>query len=182
MDRKTRICVWIIILGLINFLVFLGMYVIIGGDAKNGQVWKDEHGKLRYLIQMRGAEAEAADPGKPPPMPATRPGDGDRPKSPMFVRIGSTNIYKTLSGTPYKDVGQALYIYSGVHSIFIWITVAAVLLAMLTLAKDQLVTAMADKVISGRAIIHVFAAVVICTTLMMTVLFLLDFIQQLRVR
>ena len=39
MDRKSRICVWIIIAGLVNFLAFLAMYIIIGGDAPNGEVF-----------------------------------------------------------------------------------------------------------------------------------------------
>lgn len=171
MDRKTRICIWIIMLGLINFLIFLGMYIIIGGDAKNGRVYKDSAGKVRYLIQMRGREAEYHR-----KTPTTQIDE----RFPL-TRDGDSRVWHGPEGAAYKDIGRELYIYSGVHSIFIWLTVAAVLLAMLTLAKEQLVTAMADKLISGRAIIHIFATVVVCTTLMMTVLFLLDFIRQLKV-
>lgn len=168
---KTRICFWIIVLGLANFLAFLGMYIIIGGDARNGRVERIE-GQVRYLIQMRGSEAEAAR-----ARPATQPAGQD-----SLVRVENTRIYKTSDGTPYKDIGKGLYIYSGVHSILIWLTVAAVLLAMLTLVKDQLVTAMGDSLIGSRAVVHIFAAVVVCTTLMMTVLFMLELIQQLQVR
>ena len=170
MDRKTRLCVWIIIIGLGNFLAFLGMYIYIGGDAKNGEVYKDPTGGVHYLIQMRGSDADAARVSQPTTTPD--------PKA-RFIRFQGSRIFHNLNGTPYKDIGKEMYIYSGVHSILIWLTVAAVLLAMLTLAKDQLVTAMEDQPISGRTIIHLFAAVVVCTTLMMTAFFLQDFITQL---
>ncbi|MCG8409150.1 MAG: hypothetical protein MI923_28435 [Phycisphaerales bacterium] len=40
MDRRkrNRICVWLIILGLSNFLVYAIIYAIIGGDAPNGDI------------------------------------------------------------------------------------------------------------------------------------------------
>lgn len=183
MDRKTRICVWIIVLGLANFLAFLAMYIVIGGDARNGRVVRYDAHKRLYLIELRGAEARAV--GEKPPTAQDIATAESRPdKSGDLVRLsGRTNIYKTRAGTvAYKDIGRGLYIYSGIHSIVIWLTVAAVLLAMLTLAKDQLVTAMEDKPISGRAVIHVFATVVVFTTAMMTILFVLDFVAQLRVK
>ena len=125
---------------------------------------------------MRGGEADAAK-LRSLPKTASQPDPKVR-----FIRFESSSIYHNLNGTPYKDIGKDLYVYSGVHSIFIWLTVAAVLLAMLTLAKDQLVTAMEDRLISGRAIIHVFAAVVVFTTLMMTIRFLMEFVNQLKVK
>ena len=40
MTRRTRnlICIWIIALGLCNFVVYTIAYSYIGGDAKNGQI------------------------------------------------------------------------------------------------------------------------------------------------
>jgi len=171
MDRKTRICVWIIILGLVNFIAFTMMYIIIGGDAKNGRV-ETIDGRRCYLVRMRGSEREAASQHV---LPTTLP-TPDRP----LLRVPGTRIYKSYDGTPYKDIGKGPYIYSGVHSILILLTVGAVLLAMLTLAKDHIVTAMENHIINGRALIHVFATVVVLTTVMMMLLFLLDFINELR--
>jgi hypothetical protein len=172
MDRKTHICVWIIVLGLINFVAFLMMYVYIGGDAKNGKVVKFADGKIRYLIEMRGLERDVARTHTPTTLPDPVSG---------LTAVQSTRIYKSSDGTPYKDIGKSLYIYSGLHSIFILITVAAVMLAMLTLAKDQLVTAMEHQFFSGRALIHVFATVVVLTTTMMLIWFIVGFINQLKV-
>lgn len=178
MDRRTQVCIWIIILGLANFIAFTMTYIMLGGDAKNGHVWRESPAKVRYLIQMRGSEAEAAESGRPPKLPAVTTGRSD--PLPRFIRIGTTNIYKTVDGTAYKDVGKAWFVYSGTHSITVLISVAAVLLAMLTLAKDHIVTAMEDHVISGRFIIHTFTLVVVLTSIMMVAMFILDFVTQLK--
>ncbi len=176
MDRRTRICIWIIILGLLNFLAFVMMYIVIRGDAQNGRV--ERMGNRKYfLIQLRGAEADAARQFKPPPF---IPASGPDPRQPL-VQIPGTRIFKSWDGTPYKEISEGLYIYSAIHGISIWITIAAVLPAMLTLAKDQLVTAMEHTLITGRLLIHVFATVVVFATLAMTILFLIDFIKYLRV-
>ncbi|MDD4891298.1 MAG: hypothetical protein PHU85_15360 [Phycisphaerae bacterium] len=183
MDRKTRICVWIILIGLANFMVFLAMYVVIGGDARNGHVERYDKRKVLYLIELRGAEARAVGDTAPTRQEiAVAKSQPDRVSD--LVRLGGrTNIYKSENGKQaFKDIGRGLYIYSAVHSIIIWITIAAVMLAMLTLAKDQLVTAMEDKLISGRALIHVFATVVVLWVSISTIVFVLEFIRQLRVK
>ncbi len=170
MDRKTRICIWVIIIGLVNFVAFTMVYIVIGGDARNGRV-ETIGGKRRYLVQMRGSERDAAT-RHSAAIPASGPD--------KLFNVPGTRIYKTFDGTPYKDIGKGPYVYSGVHSLLVVLTVAAVLLAVLTLAKDHIVTAMEHHVLSGRALIHVFATVVVLTTVMMFLLFLLDFIGQLR--
>jgi hypothetical protein len=40
MDRRTRnrLCIWLIILGLSNFIAYAVVYAIIGGDAPNGYI------------------------------------------------------------------------------------------------------------------------------------------------
>ena len=40
MNRRTRniICLWIIFLGLTNFVSYTVIYGYIGGDAKNGEI------------------------------------------------------------------------------------------------------------------------------------------------
>ena len=41
MDRRTHICLWIIVLGLLNFAAYTVGYLCIGGDAMNGRVYAD---------------------------------------------------------------------------------------------------------------------------------------------
>ena len=40
MDRRTRnrICIWVVVIGMVNFLTYTIAYGYIGGDAKNGRV------------------------------------------------------------------------------------------------------------------------------------------------
>jgi len=136
MDRRTRICVWIIIGGMINFLLFTLIYFAIEGDARNGKVTKEVgSGEIRYYVQMRA--------------------DG-----------------------PANEVAQGWFIYSAIHSLSIWITIAAVLLAMLTLAKDHIINALSES--HGRALISIFAFVVIVAVIIMTTVFLMDFRYQLK--
>ena len=85
MDRRTKICIWVILVGLANFLIYILLYVHFYGEAVNG--WIDPSGgQARYFLQS-GAE-----------------------------------------------VSRGVFIYSAIHSISIWLTVGAVMLAMLTLA------------------------------------------------
>jgi len=97
MDFRTRVCIWVIMVGLANFMVFTVLYVFIGGEAVNGYVIKAADGSLRYELQE-----------------------------------GVT-------------VSRGVFIYSGIHSITIWPTVGAILLAMLTLAKDRIVSSMGGR-------------------------------------
>ncbi len=48
MERRTRIrvCVWLILLGLSNFLVYATVYAFIGGDAPNGNIRLNIDGDL----------------------------------------------------------------------------------------------------------------------------------------
>jgi len=50
MDRRTRICIWIIFLGLGNFLAYVILYWFFWGEAVNG--WVEQHGEgFRYFLQ-----------------------------------------------------------------------------------------------------------------------------------
>jgi hypothetical protein len=131
MDRRTKICVWVIVGGLVNFLLVTIVWFAIGGDAQNGKVVKEmPEGKIRYYVQLR---AEA----------------------------------------PLQEVGNGWFYYSAIHGWSIWITCAAVMLAMLTLAKDRLTTALSED--HGRALIHIFATVVVLASIIFTVIFVMDF-------
>ncbi|HUS46688.1 MAG TPA: hypothetical protein VM098_01105 [Phycisphaerae bacterium] len=111
MNRRTKICVWIIAIGLANFLLYTMGYVCLYGEAINGHI-VIEGGVKHYFLQ---------------------------------------------SGL---EVSRAVFIYSGVHSISIWPTVMAVMLSMLTLAKDRIAASMHSTVVRGRVMITLFAVVI----------------------
>lgn len=48
--RRTRLCVWIMTLGLFNFLIYAVAYAIIGGDAPNGYI-KQVDGQSIYYVR-----------------------------------------------------------------------------------------------------------------------------------
>ncbi len=128
-DRQTRICVWVILLGLANFLAYAIGYMLIGGEAIHGK-----------LLQADGARQ-------------------------YFLQSG-------------RQVSRCVFIYSGVHSISVWLTVAAVMLAMLTIAKERIVSSMASTIVRGRWLITVVAAVIGFATVAMTLYFLLQFLEH----
>lgn len=137
MDRRTRICILIIVIGLVNFLAYTVMYMSVGGDAMNGYVQAkviDGQRVLHYYLVKHGTDVE---------------------------------------------VSRGVWIYSAVHSISIWITVGAVLLSMLTLAKDRIISSMHSSIVRGRTFITILATVVTLISVVITVWFLTYMIRHL---
>ena len=138
MTRRTKVCIWIIIIGLVNFLAYTVVYDFIGGEAVNGDVRAETLAgggrALRYYLVDSGRETR---------------------------------------------VGRGVWIYSAVHSISIWITVGAVLLGMLTLAKDRIVSSMRSSIVRGRTFITILATIVTLISVILTVRFALRTIQKL---
>ena len=137
MDRRTRICLLIIVIGLVNFLAYAVVYMSIDGDAMNGCVRSEVVGGHKVL-----------------------------------------HYYLVKHGDPV-EVSRTTWIYSAVHSISIWITVGAVLLSMLTLAKDRIISSMHSSIVRGRTFITILATVVALISLAVTMWFLLYMIRQL---
>jgi len=131
MDFRTKVCIWVILVGLANFMVFTLLYVFIGGEAVNGYVIQQSDGNLRYELQST------------------------------------------------EEVSRAVFIYSGIHSITIWPTVGAILLAMLTLAKDRIVSSMRSSIVRGRTLITILATIITLIILVMTFWFILHFAHRL---
>jgi hypothetical protein len=131
MDTKTKICLWIILIGLVNFLAFAVAWYAVGGDAIGGRVELHPDGSRTFFL-----------------------------KSP---------------GQPDTAVSRTVFIYSGIHCISIWITVAAVMLAMLTLAKDRIVSSMRSTIMQGRMLITILAVVITIAICVITYLFIRDF-------
>ena len=131
MDRRSRVCLWIILAGLANFLVYVILYWFFWGEAVNGHV--ERHGQqLRYFLQ---------------------------------------------SG---QEVSRGVFIYSGIHSISIAPTVGAIMLAMLTLAKERVVASMRRTIVRGRTMITILATVITLIVAVWTIWFVLQFSDRLR--
>ncbi len=134
MDFRTRVCIWVIMVGLANFMAYTVLYVFIGGEAVNGYVISSADGTLRYQLQ---------------------------------------------SAEPDEFVSRAVFIYSGIHSITIWPTVGAIMLAMLTLAKERIVSSMRSSIVRGRTMITILATIITLTILVMMFWFILHFAGRL---
>lgn len=134
MDRRkrNRICVWLIILGLSNFLVYAIIYAIIGGDAPNGSVR-----------------------------------DGE-----FFVR---GHFVREFGGFE-REVPRWVWIYSYLHSISIWPSIAAVLLAMLVLARPHIMATYQQGIIKGSTLVTVMATVIVMVTSMIMLIFIVSLI------
>lgn len=137
MDRRTRICLLIIAIGLANFLAYAVVYMSIDGDAMNGYV-----------------------------------------RAEVVAGRKVAHYYLVKRGVPV-EVSRATWVYSAVHSISIWITVGAVLLSMLTLAKDRIISSMRSSIVRGRTFITILATVVTLISVAITMWFLLYMIRQL---
>jgi len=91
-----------------------------------------------------------------------------------------------LGGGQYMLAGRAdpvnrcVFIYSAIHSISIWPTFGAVMLAMLTLAKDRIVESMHSALVRGRAIITLVAIIIAIIAILLTFRFTRRFVRQMR--
>jgi len=77
------------------------------------------------------------------------------------------------------QVSLGVWIYSYLHSISIWPTIAAVLLSTLTLARPHIIATMKEGPISGQTLIAVFATVIVLIVGAMTAWFIADFVREL---
>ncbi len=136
MDRRRRIrlCVWLIILGISNFILYAIIYAIIGGDAPNGEINEAGHHFVRghFIHATQGFECE---------------------------------------------VSRWVWIYSYIHSITIWPSIAAVLLAMLTLARPHILATYQRGIMKGSTLVTVMATVIVLVTSMIMLVFIMEFVR-----
>ncbi len=130
MDKRTKICIWIIMAGLANFLAYVILYWFFWGEAVNGWV-TIANGEKHYFLQ---------------------------------------------SG---KEVCRGVFIYSGIHSISIAPTVGAIMLAMLTLAKERVVSSMRSAIVRGRTLITILATIITMIVVIWTIWFAIQFFDHL---
>ena len=79
------------------------------------------------------------------------------------------------SGT---EVGSGAFTYMGIHSISIWLTVAAIMMALLTLAKDRIADSLQSAAIRGRTFCTVMAVLVGLCTGGLTFQFIHEFVEH----
>lgn len=130
---RNRLCIWVITLGIANFIGYAVSYAYIGGDAHNGEV-RDGVYYVRghFLHGTAGAE---------------------RPVSP------------------------GLWKYSYIHSISIWPSIAAVLIANMVLARPYIVATMKEGIITGGTFVTVIITLLSFLTFVATLYFTLEFIR-----
>jgi hypothetical protein len=63
-----------------------------------------------------------------------------------------------------QDVPKWVWLYSYIHSISIWPSIAAVLLAMLVLARPHILATYTSGVVSGATLVTVMATVIVIVT------------------
>jgi hypothetical protein len=78
-----------------------------------------------------------------------------------------------------KQVSRGQFLYSGIHSITIWPTVMAIMLSLLTLAKDRISDTMHSTVVRGRSLCTILAVLIAISTAGMTFLFVRQFTSHL---
>ncbi len=138
---RNRLLIWIIFLGLANFVSYTMMYWYIGGDAKNGFVRDGECFVRGHHLRHHGGELGRESP-----------------------------------------VSRGVWIYSYIHSISIWPTIAAVLVSMFILARPHIIATMQrDAMIRGTTFVTVGITVVVLVTVVSTLYFVLDFFRALAI-
>jgi len=130
MHRRTSICLWIIVIGMVNFLAFVVGYWVLWGEALHGDVLIAGDGSLIYRLQKG------------------------------------------------EEVSRGAFIYSGIHSISIWLTVGVIMLSMLTLAKERIASSMRVAIMRGRTLITVLATIITITVLVATTIGSLRFVKK----
>lgn len=135
MDRRsrTKVCVWLILLGLGNFLAYGVGYALIGGDAPNGAV-RDGH---------------------------------------YFVR---GHFIHHLSGQE-QEVSRGVWIYSYIHSISIWPSIAIVLLALFALARPYIIATYQNGMFKGSTLVTAISTLIIFITGIIMIVFTVEFLR-----
>lgn len=156
MQRRTRnrICIWLIFIGLINFLAYTIVYAELGGDARNGGVEikrnldgspvLDKHSKVQKIYYIKG----------------------------HFIRgpVGERS-----------DVHRWVWIYSYLHSISIWPTQGILMISMLILAQPHVIATMRENNwMQGATFISVAITLVAVVYTAMSVWFFMGFLWEMK--
>ncbi len=78
-----------------------------------------------------------------------------------------------------QAVPRGVWIYSYVHSISIWPSIATVLLAMLVLARPHILATYQHGVMKGTTVVTVMATVIVFVTTIIMIWFIVAFLSEL---
>lgn len=78
-----------------------------------------------------------------------------------------------------QDVPRWVWMYSYIHSISIWPSIAAVLLAMLVLARPHILATYQNGIMSAPTLVTVLATVIVLVTSAIMLMFVVDFIRRM---
>lgn len=78
-----------------------------------------------------------------------------------------------------QDVPRWVWIYSYIHSISIWPSIAAVLLAMLVLARPHILATYQNGIMSAPTLVTVMATVIVLVTSAIMLMFVVDFFRRI---
>ncbi len=78
-----------------------------------------------------------------------------------------------------RVVSRTVWIYSYLHSIFVPVTSAAMIISMLVLARPHIIATMRNGWISGQTFVTAFGTVVILVSAAVTLAFIADFVGQM---
>ena len=131
-DTRTKVCLWVVIIGMINFLAYAIGYTIVGGESI--------HGQIHELI--------------------------------------STGQQKFYLSPGLREVSEGSFYYIGIHSISIWFTVGAIILAMLTLARDRISDSLQTAAMRGKTLCSVLAVITAIATSGLTFEFTRQFCER----
>ncbi len=79
-----------------------------------------------------------------------------------------------------QDVPRWVWVYSYIHSISIWPSIATVLLAMLVLARPHIIATYQKGIMRGPALVTVLATVIVIVTSLIMIFFVVEFVRTLR--
>ncbi len=77
-----------------------------------------------------------------------------------------------------QDVPKWVWIYSYLHSISIWPSIAAVLLAMLVLARPHILATYHHGIMRGTTLVTVMATVIVFVTTLIMIWFIIAFLAE----
>jgi len=78
-----------------------------------------------------------------------------------------------------SDVPMWVWVYSYIHSISIWPSIATVLLAMLVLARPHIMATYPNGIVKGTTLVTVVATVIIFVTTVIMIWFIVAFATEL---
>ena len=76
-----------------------------------------------------------------------------------------------------QDVPRWVWMYSFIHSISIWPSIAAVLLAMLALARPHIIATYQNGMMTGATLVTVLATTIVIITSLIMISFIIEFVQ-----